>query len=122
MVTNDEVMMATNEEEAEDGGGDVEEDGGGEAEGPLHPKMVENGREEETNYMVKTIDMFEFGGYEKAKGTGGKEPTTTKWAECKNVDDEGKQFVRCRLVTRDFKPRREDPGTIYTRRCRHWKL
>ena len=71
--------------------------------------MVKKGREEETNYMVKKLDMFEFGDYENAGAKGGKKPTTTKWVECKKVDDDGKEFVRCRLVARDFKQRREGP-------------
>ena len=51
------------------------------------------------------LNMFEFGTYEEATEKGGKQPTTTKWVEGKKVDDDGKEFVRCRLVARDFRPR-----------------
>ena len=59
--------------------------------------------------MVKKLDMFEFGGYEEAVERGGKKPTTTKWVENKKIDDDGNEFVRCRLVARDFKQRCEGP-------------
>ena len=36
-------------------------------------------------------------------------PTTTKWVDRAKKDDTGKTFVRCRLVARDFKPKREGP-------------
>ena len=39
----------------------------------------------------------------------GKAPTTTKWVDRKKKDDDGKEFVRCQLVARDFKPKREGP-------------
>ena len=38
-----------------------------------------------------------------------KAPTKTKWIDRVKKDDDGREFVRCRLVTRDFKPRREGP-------------
>ena len=38
---------------------------------------------------------------------GGKRPTATKWVECNKTDENGRVFVRCRLVARDAKPRRE---------------
>ncbi len=34
-------------------------------------------------------------------------PTTTKWVEGKKLDENGKEFVLCRLVARDFKPKTE---------------
>ena len=81
-----------------------------EKEEELDPVMVEKGRREEVEFMVKKLDMFEFGSYEEAKLKGeGKEPTTTKWVEGKKMDDDGNEFVRCRLVGRDFKPRHEGP-------------
>ena len=36
-------------------------------------------------------------------------PTTTKWIDRLKKDDNGKPFVRCWQVARDFKPRREGP-------------
>ena len=53
--------------------------------------------------------MFEFGTYEQAMArSGGKPPTTTKWVEGWKNNDDGSRFVRCRLVARDFKPKREE--------------
>ena len=76
----------------------------------MDPELVKKRRTEEMEYMVKKLDMFKFGSYEEAKVKGGgKEPTTTKWVEGKKVDDDGEEFVKCRLVGRDFKPRREEP-------------
>ena len=44
----------------------------------LDPEQVRRGREEEMNYMVKTLEMFEFGSWEAAMTRIGKIPTTTK--------------------------------------------
>ena len=74
-------------------------------EGELDPKQVVEGRREEAQFMVKRLDMFEFGSYEEAVGRGGKVPTTTKWVEGWKMGEDGKRFVRCRLVGRDFKAR-----------------
>lgn len=41
----------------------------------LHPDMVEAGRREEVEFMVKKLEMFEFGDLEEARRRGGKEPT-----------------------------------------------
>ena len=73
----------------------------------LDPEQVRQGREEEMNYMVKTSKMFEFGSWEDATTRSSKMPTTTKWVDRAKKDDTGKTFVRCRLVARDFKPKRE---------------
>ena len=56
--------------------------------------------------MVIKLDMFEFGTYKEAVETGGKQPTTTKWVEGWKMGEDGKRFVRCRLVGRDFKGKR----------------
>ena len=58
-------------------------------------------------YMVKTLGMFEIDSWEKATSKAGKAPTTTKWIHRVKKNDDGREFVRCRLVARDFKPRRE---------------
>ena len=76
-------------------------DEGGEDE--LNEEQVKVGRKEEKDFMVGRLDMFEFGSYEEAVRRGGKEPTTTKWAEGWKADEEGGRFERCRLVGRDFK-------------------
>ena len=69
----------------------------------LDPKQVKAGRSDEVQFMVKKLDMFEFGSYEEAVRRGGKKPTTTRWVEGWKNDDSGGRFVRCRLVGRDFK-------------------
>ena len=61
------------------------------------------GRKEELEFMIKELDMFEFGTYEEAASRGGKQPTTTTWVDSWKADDQGGRFVRCRLVGRDFK-------------------
>ena len=75
-VVNEEVMEV-------DAGEDVEEEwrseAGEEDEDELDPKMVEEGRREEVEFMVGKLDMFEFGTLEEARRRGGKTPTTTKW-------------------------------------------
>ena len=81
----------------------------GDEGGDLDPEQVRQGREEEMNYMVKTLKMFEFGSWEDATSGTSKMPTTTKWVDRAKKDDTGKTFVRCRLVARDFKPKREGP-------------
>jgi len=102
------IMAVTNDEAVEMEPENVDELF--EQEDVLDPELVKKGRAEETEYMVKKLDMFEFGDHEEAKMKGGgKEPTTTKWVEGKKVDDDGEEFVRCRLVGRDFKPRCEAP-------------
>ena len=53
---------------------------------------------------VEVLEMFELGYLEKAMS----KPTTTKWVDVVKTD-EGLEFVRCRLVARDIKLRREGP-------------
>ena len=81
----------------------------GDEGGDLDPEQVHQSREEEMNYMVKTLKMFEFGAWEDATSRTSKMPTTTKWVDLAKKDDTGKTFVRCRLVARDFKPNCERP-------------
>ena len=76
----------------------------------LDPEHVRQGRKEEKmNYMVKTLEMFEFGSWQEATSKAGKAPTTTKWIDRVTMGDDGRDFVRCPPVARDFKPRREGP-------------
>ena len=75
----------------------------------MDPEQVRRGREEEMNYMIKTFKMFEFGSWEDTTLRTSKMPTATKWVDRAKNDDNGKMFVRCRLVARDFKPKREGP-------------
>ena len=72
---------------------------GGEVDGDeLDPEQVKIGRKEELEFMVKKLDMFEFGTYEEAVSRGDKQPTTTKWVEGWKADDKEGRFVRRRLV------------------------
>ena len=80
-----------------------------EEEGNLNPEQIRQGREVEMNYIVKTLGMFEIGSWEEGRSKAGKAPTATKWIDRGNNDDDGRDFVRCRLVAPDFKPRREGP-------------
>ena len=64
-------------------------------------------REEEMNNTVKTLGMFEFGSWQEATSKAGKARTATKWVGGVKRNDDGPELVRCRLVARDFKPRRE---------------
>ena len=45
---------------------------------------------------------------EDATLNSGKMPTATKWVD-RVKDDDGRTFVRCRFVARDFKPKHELP-------------
>ena len=96
-VNEEEEWMTEEEPRQADEGGDLE------------TKEVRRGQEEEMNYMVKTLKMFEFGSWEDVTSRAGKMPTTTKWVDPVKKDDNRKIFVRCRLVARDFKPKREGP-------------
>ena len=44
-------------------------------------EQVRQGREEEMNYRVKTLGMFEFGSWEEATLKAGKALTTTTWMD-----------------------------------------
>ena len=69
--------------------------------------------------MIKTLGMFEFGSWKDATcefGSwkdatlkAGKMPTTTKCVDQVKKDEDGRTFVRCRLVARDFQPLYEGP-------------
>ena len=90
-------------------GGDWESGNAGEDGQPeLDPISLKKGREEETRYMRDTLDMFEFGSLEDAWRRGGKAPTTTRWVDGNKEGEDGKVFVRSRLVARDFKPKNDN--------------
>ena len=90
-----------NEEEVEcraEGETQFEEEGG-----DFDLEQVRQGREEEEmNYMVKTLGTFELGSWEEATSKAGKAPTATKWIDRVMKSDDCREFVRCRLVARDF--------------------
>ena len=75
----------------------------------MDPEQVRQGREEEMNYMIKTLKMSEFGLWEDATSRTSKMVTRTKWVDRAKKDDNLKMFVRCRLVARDFKQMDEGP-------------
>ena len=64
---------------------------------------------QELEYVIKTLQMFEFDALQEAMRGGGEAPTTTKWVDRTKKDDDGKEFVRCWLVAPDLKPKREAP-------------
>ena len=66
--------------------------------GELDPEHVRQGREEEMNYMIKTLKMFEFGSWEDATSRTSKMPTTTKWVDRAKKDDNGKMLRSTRLA------------------------
>ena len=65
--------------------------------------LVEEGRREEVEFMVGKLDISEFGAYEEAVKRGGKAPATTEWVEGWKMGEDGKMFVRCRLVGETLK-------------------
>ena len=72
-AVNEEVMS-----------GEAEGWRGGEVDGDeLNPEQA---KVKELKFMVKKLDMFEFGTYEEAVSRGGKQPTTTKWVGWKADD------------------------------------
>ena len=73
----------------------------------IRSKSDKVGRERDDK--VKTLGMFEFGSWHEATLKAGKAPTTTKWIDRAKKDDDGREFVRCRLVAGDFKPRQKGP-------------
>ena len=62
------------------------------------------------NNVVETLWMFEFCSWEEATSNAGKAPTTMKLIDGVKKDNDGRELVLCRLVARDFKPRREGQG------------
>ena len=67
------------------------------------------GRREEMDYMVETLETLEVGSWQKATTRAGKTTTKTKRVDRMKVDDQGHEFVGCRIVLRDFKPRHAGP-------------
>ena len=65
----------------------------GDEGGDLDPEQVRQGREEEMNYMVKTLKMFEFGLWEDATSRTSKMPARTRCVDRAKKDDTGKTFV-----------------------------
>ena len=64
--------------------------------------------EEEVKYMVEKLNMFEFYSEDAMKITS-EAPTSTKWVDVRKMNDDGEDFMRSRLLARDFRPRRGRP-------------
>ena len=86
--------------------------------GDLDPEQVRQGREEEMNYIVKTWKMFESGSWEDATSRAGKCLRQRNGLIVPRRTTVEKTFVRCRLVARDFKPKREREEGFVRIRCR----
>ena len=69
----------------------------------------EKRRKGKMNTMIETWKMCAHGSWEEAATKAGKNPTTTKCVDRTKKDEEGDEFVRCRRVARDFKPRQVGP-------------
>ena len=63
-------------------------------------------RNEEVKYMVEKLNMFEFYSEDDMKAITSEAPTSTKWVDVRKMNDDGEEFMRSRLVARDFRPRR----------------
>ena len=101
---------------------EAEEEGAwGPEDDELDPKMVEGARREEVEFMVKKLEMFEFGTLEDAMRRGGKKPTTTRWVEGWKKGDAGGRFVRSRLVGRYFKVKSEGVRDDLFAAMPHWR-
>ena len=95
--------VEVNEEDPDaEGAGEMQAE---EGEQELGPVQVQQERKKELQYIIKTLQLFEFGSLQEATSRGGKAPTTTKWVDRTRKDDDGKEFVRCGLVARDAKPK-----------------
>ena len=72
-------------------------------------KELAEARDEEVKYMVEKLNMFEFCSEDEMKAITSEAPTSTKWVDVRKMNDGGEEFMRSRLVARDFRPRR-GPG------------
>ena len=70
-------------------GWDDEGESGWSKDDELDQKLMEEGTNEEVEYMVNKLNMFEFETLEEAMRRGGKKPTTTKWVRGWKDDDKG---------------------------------
>ena len=61
--------------------------------------------------------MLELGSWQEAATRAGRGPTVVEWVTRVKKFDEGHEFVRCRLVVRDFKPRHEGLVIMCAPRC-----
>ena len=71
----------------------------------LDAKMVQAARQEEVTFMKK-IALYEEAEESEAWAVTGKPPITTNWVVVNKGSGESPD-IRCRLVSRDFKPKGE---------------
>ena len=69
-------------------------------------KELAEARDEEVKYMVEKLNIFEFYSEDDMKAITSEAPTSTKWVDVRKMNDDGEEFMRSRLVARDFRPRR----------------
>ena len=84
-------------------------------------KELAEAREEEVKYMVEKLNMFEFCSEGAMKSITSEAPTSTKRVDVRKMNDDGEEFMRSRLVARDFRPQRRGPDRTCSRRCLHWR-
>ena len=60
--------------------------------------------------MVEKLNMFEFCSEDTMKAVTSEAPTSTKWVDVRKMNHDGEEFMRSRLVARDFRPRRGGTG------------
>ena len=80
-----------------------------EREQGLDPVQVQQVRNEEPEHTIKTLQTFELSSLQEAMSRDGRAPTTTKWVDRTKKNSDGKESVKCHLVARDVKPKREGP-------------
>ena len=59
-------------------------------------RKVQQGKRDELEYMIKTLQMFECGSLQEAMSRGGRAPTTTKWVDRTKKSDDGQEWNRRR--------------------------
>ena len=93
----------------------------GDQGGELDPEQVRQGREEEMNYMVKTLKMFEFGSWDDATSRTSKMPTTTRWLIRAIRVTMGRYSSDADWWRAISNQSMKDPETTCSRRCHRWK-
>ena len=63
---------------------------------------------EELEYMIKTLQMWEFGSWQDAMSRTARSHPRRMWVD-RTKNDDANECVGCRLVAREFTPKREGP-------------
>ena len=66
-------------------------------------KELAEARDEEVKYMVERLNMLKFYSEDEMKAITSE---SSKWVDVRKMNDDGEEFMRSRLVARDFRPRR----------------